>query len=172
MVNQPAGSGPPRDPRSGRGDDAAASARRVESSTSNQYWPDHASTAQHLADLAEQRWPPAGTRSTSSAAGGATSRAPSVRRRMRSTTGSDPPGRPATAFGRRTTLAPDGGLPQLLPPGLPRRALPAAVRRGLDPDHAADHRPGRDGPPPLQKGRATSSGAWTSTPTPASPWAG
>ena len=131
------------------------------------YWPDHASTAQHLTDLAESlaarglRVPrplcpgplPAGR----AAAPGAS----------RSTTASTSTASPRRRWAGASTLARMTDYLSFYARRRGQGAAAAPVRRGRDADDAADHRPDRHAPAAAARGRGTSTGAWTSIPTPA-----
>ena len=85
------------------------------------YWPDHASTAQHLTDLAESLAGRGARVSTSSAPRGGTSRARPGRRRYEVHNGVHIHRVPATSLGRQEHPLPDDRLPELLRPGAGRR---------------------------------------------------
>ena len=109
------------------------------------YWPDHASTAQHLTDLAE-----------SMAGRGYECHVLCAQGRYQPGEPNPPAFEihegvrihrvPATSLGRRGTLAPDDGLPELLRRGRDQGHAAPAVRRGRDAHDAADHRADRHAP--------------------------
>ena len=106
------------------------------------YWPDHASTAQHLTDLAESLADQGYECHVLALAGPLQAgRAPAAGVRD-SRRGSYPP-RPGDLAGPSRHLGPDDRLPELLRRGHGQGHAPAPLRRGRHPHDSADHRPGR-----------------------------
>ncbi len=157
-----------RRPRTSRAGASMSGAGKKVLFINQYYWPDHASTAQHLADLAG-----------SMAARGYECHVLCARGRyqpgepdlpgVRGPRGCAHPPRAGDLAGPSRDPGPDDRLPELLRRRRAQGDDLAAVRRRGDAHYAADHRAGRHAPASGSRARGTSTGAWTSTPTPAWP---